>query len=183
MRQANASPAVLPLVGVLARPPLPVDLDPMLAELFGAARCASDACRFDWTDYYDPEMGPGLVRSFRAYAPKPAGQLAAWKLSTGEIENLYRRDGKRTVNLDPGYITLGGLFLASTKDGPHRLYLTHGIYGELTLLYRRGRWESLPWTFPDFRSGRYDRFLTECRERLKHQSGVPAPEQKSPGAS
>ena len=166
-RQAGAPPEVLPLVGVLARPPLPGDLDRRLAETFGPAWLTSETWPFDSTRYYEPEMGAELVRSFRAYAPAPAGRLAPWKLATGALEQRWGQPGARAVNLDPGYITPGGLFLASTKDGPHRLYLADGIYAELTLLYRRARWEALPWTFPDFRSGRYDRFLTTCRDRLK----------------
>lgn len=158
---------MLPLVGVLARPPLPEDLDLRLAECLGPAWSASETWPFDSTRYYEPEMGVGLVRSFRAYVPAPAGCLAAWKLATIGIEQRWGRPGARAVNLDPGYVTLGGLFLASTKEGPHRLYLNNGIYAELTLLYRRARWEALPWTFPDFRSGRYDRFLSLCRDRLK----------------
>jgi len=34
------------------------------------------------------------------------------------------------VNIDPGYISLGKLVLASTKDHAHRLYLGEGVYGE-----------------------------------------------------
>jgi hypothetical protein len=153
--------------GKRARPPLPDDLDRRLAECFGPAWSTSEAWPFDSTRYYEPEMGAGLVRSFRAYAPAPGGRLAAWKLATGALERRWGRPGAPAVNLDPGYVTLGGLFLASTKNGPQRIYLADGIYAELTLLYRRARWEVLPWTFPDFRSGRYDRFLTVCRARLK----------------
>ena len=160
---------MLPLVGLLARPPLPDDLDRKLAECLGPAWLTSETWPFDSTRYYEAEMGAGLVRSFRAYAPAPADRLAAWKLATRVIESGWGRPGARAVNLDPGYVTLGGLFLASTKDGPHRIYLAEGIYAELTLLYRRGRWEALPWTFPDFRSGRYDRFITSCRDRLKQR--------------
>jgi hypothetical protein len=158
---------ILPLVGILAPGPVPAEVDARLADLFGPAERLGGPWEFDCTRYYEAEMGPGLARTFRAFAPAPPGRLAAWKLATGRIEDLHRRDGRRGFNLDPGYLTLGGLFLASTKPASHRIYLAHGILGEVTLLYRDGGWQTLPWTFPDFRTGRYDAFLTECRETLK----------------
>jgi hypothetical protein len=165
-RQAHATPAVLPLVGILARAPLPEDLEARLAAQYGPVVERGGPWPFDDTRYYEAEMGAGLAKFFLGFAPAPAGRLAAWKIAAGRIEDRYRLPGGRRVNLDPGQVTLGGLFLASTKDGPQRLYLSDGIYAEITLLYRRGGWESLPWTFPDFRSGRYDEFLTRARRRL-----------------
>jgi hypothetical protein len=167
IRQATADPRVLPLVGVLARGPLPADLEPRLAEALGAIVARGGPWPFDSTRYYEAEMGADLARTFLAFAPAPAGRLAAWKIATGRIEDAYRSPAGRRVNLDPGCLTLGALFLASTKDGPHRLYLADGIFAEITLHYRRGGWQALPWTFPDFRSGRYDAFLSDCRERLR----------------
>ena len=169
-RQAHATPRVLPLVGILARAPLPEDLEAHLTAHHGPVVARGGPWSFDDTHYYEAEMGAGLTRVFLAFAPAPAGRLAAWKIASGRIEDRYRLPGGRRVNLDPGYVTLGGLFLASTKDGPQRLYLSGGIFAELTLLYRRGGWEALAWTFPDFRSGRYDEFLTRARRRLREAS-------------
>jgi len=59
--------------------------------------------------------------------------------------------------------------LASAKDFSHRIYLAEGIFGEVTLTFRRGRWESLPSTFPDYASGLYDGFLNKAREGWKRQ--------------
>ena len=53
------------------------------------------------------------------------------------------------------------------KNFSHRIYLGRGVYGEVTLMFRKGRWEALPWTFPDYASCRYDSFLTEVRGRLR----------------
>ena len=144
-----------------------MDLERHLIDLFGPIALASASWDFDCTRYYEPEMGTGLTRRFLAFPPAPAGHLATWKIAAGRIEEFHRASHGRSVNLDPGCITLGGLFLASTKPRPQRLYLADGIYAELTLLYRKSGWLSLPWTFPDFLSGRYDAFLTECREWLK----------------
>ena len=73
----------------------------------------------------------------------------------------------RPLNLDPGYLTLGKLVLASTKDFAHRIYLSHGIYAEVTLQYRHRRWEHHQYTFPDYRREDYQRFFSECREEIR----------------
>ncbi|OPX20432.1 MAG: hypothetical protein BZ151_03750 [Desulfobacca sp. 4484_104] len=40
--------------------------------------------------------------------------------------------------------------LATGKNYVHRLYLDQGIYGDLTLVYQQGRFQPLPWTYPDY---------------------------------
>ena len=75
------------------------------------------------------------------------------------------------MNLDPGYVTVSKLVLASAKDFAHRIYLADGIYSEVTLTYVHGVWRSHPYTFPDYASGRYDGFLTAARESLRRRLG------------
>ena len=75
----------------------------------------------------------------------------------------------RPINLDPGYVDSPKLVLASMKNFAHRVYLGSGVYAEVTLLHRRGRWTPLEWTFPDYASGRYWPFLDQVRRRLREQ--------------
>ncbi|MEK6728917.1 MAG: DUF4416 family protein, partial [Planctomycetota bacterium] len=70
---------------------------------------------------------------------------------------------KRPVNIDPGYINESRLILASTKDFSHRIYLRDGIYAEVTLNYRKGRYETFPWTFPDYKTAGYHDFFLKVR--------------------
>jgi len=158
---------VLPIVAILWRAPYPEDLEPALVPLFGEPILRSGAWPFDDTRYYEPEMGSGLSRSFLAFQERFPHEIGEWKRATGWLEQRWRGPSGRRVNLDPGYISLGGLFLASTKPGLHRICLPDGIHVEITLFYSLGAWQRLPWTFPDFRSDRYHGFLTSCRERLK----------------
>jgi hypothetical protein len=145
----------------------------LLAEAFGPVDEVSATMPFDFTHYYDGEMGSPLLRRFVAFRPLASpSALADIKLATNAIEARMAADAahggpSRPVNLDPGYVEQSKLVLASMKDFAHRVYLRDGVYGEVTLLYRGGRWESLPWTFPDFASGRYDAFLTAARQRLR----------------
>ena len=73
----------------------------------------------------------------------------------------------RPINLDVGYVDESKLILASMKKFSHRIYLGMGVYAEVTLMYHKGRWDSLPWTFPDYGSGRYHPFLTQVRCKLR----------------
>jgi len=73
------------------------------------------------------------------------------------------------VNVDPGYVSLGKLVLASTKDHAHRLYLDRGVYGEVMLTYQQGCFRPWPWTYPDYASDGYCAMFGEIRECYKAQ--------------
>jgi len=139
-----------------------------LENLYGPADVVSEPFNFDQTDYYEPEMGKNLLRKFLAFERLiDASELAGIKRATNDIEKKLAVGASvlRPVNLDPGYIALSKLVLASMKDFSHRIYLGGGVYGEITLMYRSG-WRTLEWTFPDFASGRYFDFLTRARNKL-----------------
>lgn len=146
-----------------------------LEELYGPADVVSEVMAFDFTRYYQGQMGEGLLRQFLAFeALIEQGGLAAIKRATNDIEADFAAEPMATVdrpvNLDPGYVALSKLILASMKDFSHRIYLGGGVYGEVTLQYRdRQGWLGLPWTFPDYGSGRYFPFLNAARQKLQIQ--------------
>lgn len=142
------------------------------AEHFGPAALTSKPFAFTETDYYTTTMGPDLRKQFFAFAESVDPQvLAEVKRQTNrwEIEYAELADHPelRPLNLDPGYVTLAKLVLASTKDHAHRIYLHDGIYAEVTLGYRRGGWRSFDWTYPDYQREDYQQFFTRCRELLR----------------
>lgn len=135
---------------------------------------------FDHTDYYAAEMGPGLQRTLVAFARlEPPGWLVAAKHAATGVEDALRTGaplpGRRTVNVDVGYVDLGKVVLASWKGRPTKLYLERGVWADLTLTYARGAFQPLPWTFPDFRGGRYDADLLAVRDRYKARLRGEAP--------
>lgn len=157
--------AVLSAQG-LARPPVITALE----QRFGPSDLVSAELPFGFTHYYDAEMGPGIRRwFFSARKPIAPEQLAAVKLTTTELEAQFSEGGRRRVNLDPGLLGTGRLVLASTKPGPHRIPLAQGIYAELTLVYERGAFRPLRWTYPDFRSPEYLAVLDEVRRLFMRQ--------------
>ena len=141
-----------------------------LAGRLGAIDFQSELLPFDHTDYYAAELGTGLVRQVVTFAPLALpSDLPAVKLTTNEIEQAMAEDGRRTVNIDPGYVSLAKLVLATTKDHAHRLYLGLGIYGEVTLAYQGGRFRPWPWTYPDYAGEQYCSLFGEIRQRYRAQ--------------
>lgn len=146
-----------------------------LVEAFGALDATSAVWPFATTEYYAAEMGPAIVRQFVSFAdPFAMDRLAEVKLATNALEReIARAQGgdrpARPVNLDPGYVTLGSLVLATTKDRAHRIYLGRGIFAEVTLGYEAGGWRAWPWTYPDYAAPTYHPFFTQVREDLKRR--------------
>jgi hypothetical protein len=173
-RPREAEPVKL-FVGMLsAYPGAFAAAESHLADALGSIDARSDLFAHEFTEYYRDEMGQPLVRYFVAFDTLIApGELARIKRLANDIEDRVAAGGEwpvvRPVNLDPGYIAPSKLVLASTKDFSHRIYLDEGIYGEVTLLYERGRWKTLPWTYPDYRTPAYHDFLSGVRTRLMAQ--------------
>lgn len=144
----------------------------LLAAHWGEVIQTSQPVAFHAGGYYRDEMGANLLKTLVAFAPPsdPAG-LADWKLQTNRWEwDAAARwaDGPpRPLNLDPGYITQAKFVLATVKDRDHRLYLRDGIFAEITLSYRGGRWVDHRWTYPDYRTPQVAAFATACRLRLR----------------
>ncbi|MDR3230023.1 MAG: DUF4416 family protein [Synergistaceae bacterium] len=132
-----------------------------LKALWGEPEITGASVPFTTTNYYR-DIAPRLFRRFVCFPGLfEAGGLAGWKRASGVIEAQSRTP--RAVNIDPGYVDGARLVLASTKDHAHRIYLRDGIYAEVTLRYRFGKWTAFDYTFPDFGSGVYDEFLTDAR--------------------
>lgn len=135
---------------------------------FGGIELRSETISFDFTDYYEKEMGKGLLRRWVCFEkPIPQEEIREVKLITIELEkSLAREDGSRRVNLDPGQVTPARLVLTTTKDYSHRIYLGNGIFAEVTLIYRRGAFHPLNWAFSDYKTDVALRFFKEVRSSL-----------------
>ena len=121
---------------------------------------------FNKTDYYTREMGPELKRCFLSIEGLQSLESAVdWKLKTLEIEKHLSLDGKRRINLDPGYLDFHRVVLLSVKEGPQKIYLRDGIWADLVLLKDKGGFRELAWTFDDLMYWCYiDFFMKVCAE-------------------
>jgi hypothetical protein len=137
----------------------------VLEEEFGSVCLTSRTFSFDETDYYRVEMGAELLREFISFdALISMESIPDIKLCTNRIEmELFSKNGRRFVNIDPGYLTHGKVILATTKNFQHRLYLGKGIYGEVTLRYRKTSFTPWEWTYKDYRRDESIEFFNKLR--------------------
>jgi hypothetical protein len=136
-----------------------------LREVFGKFDKEFAALDFKNTNYYEEEMGGGLKRRFLSVQNKiRAENFYQAKLRANEVEEKYLIKRKRTINIDPGAVTLHNVMLLTTKNFAHRIPLQKGIYAEVTLIYKAQKgFEALPWTYPDYESAKYKQILEEIR--------------------
>jgi hypothetical protein len=147
-----------------------------LKALWGEVEFAGEPVPFTKTDYYRG-IAPNLSRRFVCFEGLfDAGGLPDRKRAAIAVEAKSRTP--RIVNVDPGYVDGARLVLASTKDHAHRVYLSDGIFAEVTMRFRFGKWVPFDYTFPDFASGAYDDFLLRARSSWLETSGLrPKPRQ------
>ncbi|UCE53888.1 MAG: DUF4416 family protein [Desulfobacterales bacterium] len=137
-----------------------------LSSRFGSIDIVSAWLPFDYTSYYEPEMGAPLYRRVFAFDKFiQQSDLAKIKHTTNQIEQKYSRNGKRRVNIDPGYLLHERFVLASGKNYSHRIYIGDGIYADLTLIYHKGSFQKLPWTYPDYA----DCLMLTVLERIRNK--------------
>jgi hypothetical protein len=136
-----------------------------LEKLYGDIERRTLSMDFDYTDYYEKEFGPGLKRKVVVFKQLAgAEKISDIKLRTNELENELGKKGRRTVNIDPGYMTDAKLVLLTTKDYSHRIYTGKGIFAEVTLRYEHGSFRAWPWTYPDYASKEMTDYFNDIRE-------------------
>ena len=149
-----------------------------LIKRFGEVDIESNVQPFDFTDYYEKEFGKNLVQKlFSFYALIRQDELREIKIITNSIENNFNKGNiknnithpKRKINIDPGYITLNKYILASTKNGPSRIYLNQGIYAEITLKFINKSFVPCEFTYPNYKTSEYIIFLNSIRQKYKLQ--------------
>lgn len=142
-----------------------------LKEKFGEIDFISEKLGFDFTNYYAKEMGENLFRRFITFESLIHREsLPDIKMSTNRLEEqLADPQGKRKVNIDPGYLCEAHIVLATTKAYAHRPYLGKGIYADLTLLFRNQSFQPLEWTYPDYRQKETIQLFNDLRKRYMKQ--------------
>jgi len=161
---------VLPFIGLLLSQGFKDDtILTQLTPTFGEIGIKSTELPFTHTTYYNHEMGEHITRQWCVFARCcDPSVLADMKHTTNAIEQQHLNDkGGRRVNIDPGLVTMSSIILASTKNYSHRIYLSNGIYAEVTLIYTKGMFTTLDWTYPDYKEPVAIDFFEHARTLLK----------------
>jgi hypothetical protein len=142
----------------------------LLKDCFGEILYESLPVPWDYSFHYRNELGSPISRQFIFFKNMlDSDTIADIKLKTIEIEDLLSLNGKRRINLDPGYLTLAKIVLASTKNYSHRIHLKKGIYGEVTLIYysKDGTFKPHLFTYRDYQDKACIDIFMHVRELLK----------------
>jgi hypothetical protein len=153
--------------GILTnKPELVVAVEKEIEKNYGTVIRQSEIVPFDYTDYYEKEMGKNIQRLWLVTEKLVyLSLLAEIKNYARHIEATYAdENNNRKINIDPGILTLSNFVLATTKNYGHRIYLRDGIFAEVTLIYRNKTFQSLEWTYPDYRNS--IEFFNKARELL-----------------
>jgi hypothetical protein len=141
---------------------------------FGPVLFESSPLPWDYSSYYKEELGSPIFRQFVFFKNLiDPGSLVDIKLKTMERENELVLEGKRRINLDPGYLMLSRIVLASAKNYAHRIYLGKGIYGDATLLYseKEGTFKPHLFTYRDYQEKSCIDMFLNARKMRKGMSG------------
>ena len=143
-------------------------------ETWGELTLQSPVFDFTETGFYTESMGTDLKKQFIAFdrlidpgdLPPKKHQSNHWEEEYAEFAQV---DESRPLNIDPGYVSEAKLVLATTKDRDHRIYLSGGIFAEVTLHFRAKQWTSSRWTYPDYQREDFQAFFTKCRNLLRER--------------
>jgi len=148
----------------------PGDVLQELSRRFGPLGLVSRVMNFEFTAYYLSEMGSDLSRLFcEIPGLVPADALVQIKTTARLFEAELSVNGKRTVNIDPGYVDAFKVVLLSDKYSGRKVYLGQGCYADVTLTFSSGTWQAGKRAFPDFQDGRYTPYFMKLREKYLEQ--------------
>lgn len=164
------------------------DVKIRMEDIFSPIDLESAEFNFDFTTYYNKEMGAPLYKRFISFKEliEPV-QLPDIKILTNAVEKETAETGSRVINIDPGYLSQANVILATTKNYYHRVPLQKGIYAHIEyLIKKKNTLTPLEWTYPDFRSPQYMGFFEKLiilyKQNLKEAGGTRSPDGLENGA-
>lgn len=128
---------------------------------------------FEHSPYYEKELGPNLKRCLVGFKKifKPE-KLAELKKLSKQLEHRTSHVAHRTINIDPGYVDLFKVVLASGKSGGQKVALSKDVFAYTLLRFEKGVWHPFEWTYPDFKAIIYHKALLKVRESLKKNLAI-----------
>ena len=127
---------------------------------FGEVEKESFEYDFDeFTDYYEKEMGRWLKKKIIIFKKEiEEKDLVGVKKFITEIEKKYSEEGKRKINIDPGFVS-DRVVLASFKKKDFKKNLGEGVFAHEVLRLEDGRVKEFWHTFRDYKGKKVKEFL------------------------
>jgi len=141
----------------------------LLTKLYGDILFKSQQINWNYSEYYNNELGKNILRQFVFFKNliDPAN-IVDIKIQTNKFEEMFLDNNRRRINIDPGYMSLAKIVLATTKNYSHRIYLGRGIYAEVTLIYKNNTFIPFFYTYKDYRGKEYIDIFLKARNELKN---------------
>ncbi len=142
-----------------------------LLKKFGIIDFKTTKFPFSHTEYYS-SMGKNLYKVLLSFKKTiKRAKIVNIKLYTNRLEKKLSNKEKRKINIDPGYLTLSNVYLASCKEFFHRVYLNRGVYLENEFRYVAKQYQPWEWTYPDYKKPEYLEFFHTVRGIYYKQIG------------
>ncbi|MDY6933635.1 MAG: DUF4416 family protein [Spirochaetota bacterium] len=141
----------------------------IIEKKFGKIDYKTKKIPFSHTEYYS-YMGSNLFKVFFSFHRLfKREDIVVIKLLANKLEKKISGNEKRRVNIDPGYLTLSNVYLATCKDFFHRVYIGRGVYLENEYKYVGKNFQPWEWTYPDYRKHEYLDFFYNMRKLYRKQ--------------
>ncbi len=106
----------------------------------------------EYSKYYEKEMGKNLLKKFVVVDRiVEKNQLIYLKKYSQNLEKHLSISDNRTVNIDPLYLDLDQIVVATSKYRGNRIYLGEGVFAELELWYHHKSFQPFLWTYLDYK--------------------------------
>ncbi len=129
---------------------------------YGNIKAESFAYDFSFTDYYKDEMGSNLKKRFLIFNKEISKQdLIEIKFFITEIEKKYSQDNKRTIYIDPGYLSSKELVLATFKQRSFKEKIHDKVWLHKVLEFNENNIKHFFHTFADYKLKENQQFLLD----------------------
>lgn len=116
------------------------------------------------------EKGAAQLRIFISFAKLIRREkIVSAKKYTESLEKRFMENGVQGAKIDPGYLTLSNVFIATGRDYFHRTYIGKGVYLENEYRYVAKRYQPWEWTPPDLHKPENIFFFHEVRILYQRQ--------------
>ncbi|MCK5283214.1 MAG: DUF4416 family protein [Nanoarchaeota archaeon] len=136
----------------------------ILEKEFGKIKAKSPEYDFNFTNYYEKEFGKNLKKIILVFEKTiEKNDLIEIREKTAEIEQKLSKNKKRTVNIDPGYISKTELVLATKKQRSFKEYLGNYIYAHKVLEFKDKEIITFWHTFADYKTKLIKNFILSSK--------------------